>query len=191
MADEADPEVTIVDRPRPPGYTAPPRRCRRSPRHTPPPSGYLLAFGLRPLPTAGGGECLFNAVNGSADMNLNPATIRSRLYNELSLNDAATRYDAYGGRGVEYAGEARYIRKKGNWPKSIHIAATAVLLDRSIAVISANGSDTSIYGTDATWRTVDAQQLRAIMYSAEDPLIIIGLQGRVGHEHFVATAPVL
>jgi hypothetical protein len=106
----------------------------------------------------------------------------------MLLDDgAAKRFDALCARGENLAAQAAYIRVPGNWFRSIHIGVLAILIQRSIAVITIDGSPINLYGVDARWRRLTTDELRALMHSS-DPPVIVGLDNtNHGLEHFLAT----
>jgi hypothetical protein len=142
---------------------------------------------LETMFTEGRGDCIIHAVAGAANIVIEPVECRQNVATMILDEGAARTFDAFCTEGENLAEQAAYIRVPGNWFRSIHIGALAVLVQRSIAVISTDGSPINLYGVDARWHRLTTDELRALMHSS-DPPVIVGLDNTSqGLEHFVAT----
>jgi hypothetical protein len=126
-------------------------------------------------------------VTVSSNIVIEPVECRQNVAT-LTLDEGAARtFDAFCAEGENLAAQAAYIRVPGNWFRSIHIGSLAVLVQRSIAVISTDESPINLYGVDAKWHRLTTDELRALMHSS-DPPVIVGLDSTNQElEHFVAT----
>jgi hypothetical protein len=156
---------------------------RRSPRFTEALPDKFSPLGLRPEPTAGGGNCLFNSVSKD------PHVLRAKVHQPLLAHNASLLFDKFLCDGRDVASEAHYIQFDGHWGRSIHVAGAAVVMERSIVVVDVAGG-AQLYGADAVWRCVTTMELLAMLHGANPP-IVIGLEGRKLQRHFFATVPVL
>jgi hypothetical protein len=121
-------------------------------------------------------------------LGLSQQQFRERLVWFLPTAAADVLNNLYGD-AAERRVHVEYVAQDAHWFQSVHLHASAVMVQRDLVVITELQDLVDVYSCSGGWKAVPGSSLGALMeaQSPDSPIIVLFLSGHGNRRHFEAT----